>query len=35
MNENLIKWALGKIDRDFGFHDIIYSAGLTDYLNDD
>jgi len=35
MNENLIKWALGKIDHDFGFHDIIYSAGLTDYLNDD
>jgi len=35
MNENLIKWALGKIDPDFGLHDIIYSAGLTDYLNDD
>jgi CRP-like cAMP-binding protein len=34
MNENLIKWALGKIDSDFGLHDIIYSAGLTDYLND-
>ncbi|ETR72066.1 MAG: Crp/Fnr family transcriptional regulator [Candidatus Magnetoglobus multicellularis str. Araruama] len=35
MNENLIKWALGKIDHDFGLHDIIYSAGLTDYLNDE
>jgi CRP-like cAMP-binding protein len=35
MNENLIKWSIGKIDPDFGFHDIIYSAGLTDYLNDD
>ena len=35
MNENLIKWALGKIDLDFGLHDIIYSAGLTDYLNDE
>jgi hypothetical protein len=35
MNENLIKWAIGKIDLDFGLHDIIYSAGLTDYLNDD
>ena len=35
MNENLVKWAIGKIDHDFGLHDIIYSAGLTDYLNDE
>ena len=34
MNENLIKWAIGKVDHDFGLHDIIYSAGLTDYLDD-
>lgn len=35
MNENLIKWALGKTDQDFGKKDIIYSAGLLDYLDDD
>jgi len=34
MNENLVKWAMGKIDHDFGLHDVIYSAGLTDYLDD-
>jgi len=35
LNVNLIKWAIGKADHNFGLHDIIYSAGLTDYLNDD
>ncbi|WP_022666970.1 cyclic nucleotide-binding domain-containing protein [Desulfospira joergensenii] len=34
MNENLIKWALGKADQEFGKKDIIYSAGLLDYLDD-
>ena len=34
MNENLIKWALGKADQEFGQKDIIYSAGLLDYLDD-
>jgi len=35
MNENLIKWAIGKVDQEFGTMDIIYSAGLLDYLDDD
>jgi len=34
MNENLIKWAFGKVDQEFGTMDIIYSAGLLDYLDD-
>ncbi|WDP92024.1 MAG: cyclic nucleotide-binding domain-containing protein [Desulfobacter sp.] len=34
MNENLIKWAIGSTDQDFGKKDIIYSAGLLDYLDD-
>lgn len=34
MKENLIKWALGSTRQEFGLQDIIYSAGLADYLND-
>lgn len=33
MNENVIKWALGRIKHDFGPQDIIYSSGLCDYLD--
>jgi CRP-like cAMP-binding protein/SAM-dependent methyltransferase len=33
MNENVIKWALGRIKHDFGPQDIIYSSGLSDYLD--
>lgn len=32
MRENLIKWALGKVSHDIGLQDLIYSAGLFDYL---
>jgi SAM-dependent methyltransferase len=32
MTENLVKWALGRTQHDFSKQDIIYSAGLTDYL---
>ena len=34
MNENIIKWAIGRSRHDFRSQDIIYSAGLTDYLED-
>jgi extracellular factor (EF) 3-hydroxypalmitic acid methyl ester biosynthesis protein len=34
MNENIIKWASGRSRHDFRSQDIIYSAGLTDYLDD-
>jgi chemotaxis methyl-accepting protein methylase len=33
MNENLVKWSLGRVRHDFPPQDIIYSAGLTDYLD--
>lgn len=33
MNENVIKWALGRVKQDFGPQDIIYSSGLCDYLD--
>jgi chemotaxis methyl-accepting protein methylase len=33
MNENIVKWALGRVRHDFGRQDIIYSSGLTDYLD--
>ena len=33
MSENLVKWSLGRVDHDFGPQDVIYSAGLTDYLD--
>jgi SAM-dependent methyltransferase len=32
MRENLIRWALGRVRQHFGLQDVIYSAGLTDYL---
>ena len=34
MNENVIKWAIGRVKHDFGPQDIIYSSGLCDYLDD-
>lgn len=33
MNDNVIKWALGRVRNKYGLQDIIYTAGLTDYLN--
>jgi len=33
MNDNVVKWSLGRVRHDFGMFDIIYSAGLTDYLD--
>jgi len=32
MSENVIKWALGRVTHQLGKLDIIYSAGLCDYL---
>ena len=32
MCENLVKWALGKVSHNIGAKDLIYSAGLFDYL---
>ena len=32
MNENLVKWSLGRVNHNMRPQDIIYSAGLTDYL---
>ncbi len=32
MRENIVRWAAGKVQHDFGLQDVIYSAGLTDYL---
>jgi len=34
MQENVIKWALGRSRQKMGLQDIIYSAGLCDYLDD-
>ena len=34
MNDNIIRWALGRIRHNFGSQDIVYSAGLADYLDD-
>jgi len=34
LKENLIKWSLGKANQWIDKQDIIYSAGLTDYLED-
>lgn len=34
MNENVIKWSLGRVSHQIGKMDIIYSAGLCDYLDD-
>lgn len=33
MRENVIKWSLGRTQQEFPKQDIIYSAGLCDYLN--
>ncbi len=33
MSENLVKWALGRVQQKFGPQDIIYSSGLIDYLD--
>ncbi len=34
MRENVIKWSLGKVNHNIGPQDVIYSAGLCDYLGD-
>jgi SAM-dependent methyltransferase len=33
MSENVIKWSLGRVSQNIGMMDIIYSAGLCDYLD--
>jgi SAM-dependent methyltransferase len=33
MNENVVKWALGRVRHDVGLQDIIYVIGLADYLD--
>lgn len=33
MKDNVVKWSLGRVRHEFGKQDIIYSAGLTDYLD--
>ena len=33
MSENVIKWSLGRVSHQMGEMDIIYSAGLCDYLD--
>jgi extracellular factor (EF) 3-hydroxypalmitic acid methyl ester biosynthesis protein len=33
MNDNLVRWALGSTKQQYGQFDVIYSAGLTDYLD--
>jgi len=33
MNDNVVKWALGSTRHQYELFDIIYSAGLTDYLD--
>jgi CRP-like cAMP-binding protein/SAM-dependent methyltransferase len=33
MNDNVVKWSLGRVRHNFGMLDMIYSAGLTDYLD--
>lgn len=33
MNDNVIRWALGSTKQRYGQFDVIYSAGLTDYLD--
>ena len=34
MKDNVVLWAIGRTKHNFGLNDIIYSAGLTDYLDD-
>jgi SAM-dependent methyltransferase len=33
VSDNVVKWSLGRIRHNFGLHDVIYSVGLTDYLD--
>ncbi|OKY74178.1 MAG: hypothetical protein BM485_15360 [Desulfobulbaceae bacterium DB1] len=33
MNENLVKWSMGRVSHEIGKQHIIYSAGLCDYLD--
>ncbi|MDA8306247.1 MAG: cyclic nucleotide-binding domain-containing protein [Deltaproteobacteria bacterium] len=33
VNDNLVRWALGSNKQQYGQFDVIYSAGLADYLN--
>jgi CRP-like cAMP-binding protein/SAM-dependent methyltransferase len=33
MNDNVVRWAVGGMRHQYGPQDIIYSAGLTDYLD--
>ncbi len=33
VKDNVVKWSLGRVRHEFGKQDIIYSAGLTDYLD--
>lgn len=33
MNDNVIRWSLGRVRHNYETQDIIYSAGLTDYLD--
>jgi CRP-like cAMP-binding protein len=33
LSENVIKWSIGRTSQQFGTFDIIYSAGLCDYLD--
>jgi len=33
MNDNVVRWAVGGMRHQYGLQDIIYSAGLTDYLD--
>jgi hypothetical protein len=34
MNDNVVRWAIGRVKHNFGLYGVIYSAGLTDYLDD-
>jgi extracellular factor (EF) 3-hydroxypalmitic acid methyl ester biosynthesis protein len=34
MSDNIVKWSLGRVRQNIGLQDIIYSSGLTDYLDD-
>jgi len=33
MSDNVVRWALGRLRHNLGPQDIIYSAGLADYLD--
>ncbi len=34
MSDNIVKWSLGRVRQNIALQDIIYSSGLTDYLDD-